>query len=313
MKLFYILLLVVYFGGLLVIYVDLPEREIQEEGSADFYSCYEYDCAQIFIDLANISVNTKCAFYDLDEPRMLNYFQKNDEHLVLYEDNNDYGLGNSIKILGLMHHKFCVFDNYLTLTGSWNPTTRGTEKNDNYIILMTSQTIAKKFSEEYDRLMDQKPQGSDYLNMKLSNMSIQLCFSPKNNCGNLIVNEINKANNSVKMLAFSFTDKDIADSLVKAKVRGVNVSVLFEKTRISKYSVISYLNDSNVGVFLDTNPYTMHEKLILIDNKTAILGSYNPSDSAENKNDENLVIITNFSNDFLKDIDRELSRVYTLP
>ncbi|MBN1175144.1 hypothetical protein JXA48_00725 [Candidatus Woesearchaeota archaeon] len=310
MKTIYLLLLIVYFGGLLFLYVNLPEKEIQEEGSFNFYSCYEYDCAQIFLDLNNLSSNKKCAFYDLDEPRMLTYFKEDDANLLLYKDNNDYNLGTSVKINGLMHHKFCVFDDYLTLTGSWNPTLRGTELNDNYVALINSKIVARKFLDEYIRLDNKVEQGTKSLKMKLSNMSVTLCFSPRNNCGDLIVDEINKANTSVKMLAFSFTDKSIADALIDAQKKGVNVNVMFEKTRISKYSMFYYLNNSNVSVCLDNNPYTMHEKLILIDNTSLIVGSYNPSTSAEDNNDENLVIINGISKDIFDKVDKEILRLW---
>jgi phosphatidylserine/phosphatidylglycerophosphate/cardiolipin synthase-like enzyme len=56
----------------------------------------------------------------------------------------------------------------------------------------------------------------------------------------------------------------------------------------------------------------LHEKLIFIDNYTAILGSYNPSSSAETKNDENLIIIQNLSNDLQRDIYRETHRIFGL-
>ncbi len=42
---------------------------------------------------------------------------------------------------------------------------------------------------------------------------------------------------------------------------------------------------------LDANPDRMHHKVIVIDGKIVITGSYNFSASAEERNDENVVII----------------------
>jgi len=42
---------------------------------------------------------------------------------------------------------------------------------------------------------------------------------------------------------------------------------------------------------LDGNPYLMHHKVMIVDGEVAVTGSYNWSWSAENRNDENLVII----------------------
>jgi phosphatidylserine/phosphatidylglycerophosphate/cardiolipin synthase-like enzyme len=44
-------------------------------------------------------------------------------------------------------------------------------------------------------------------------------------------------------------------------------------------------------VLTDGNPYTMHHKVIIIDDETVITGSYNFTHSAERTNDENVLII----------------------
>jgi phosphatidylserine/phosphatidylglycerophosphate/cardiolipin synthase-like enzyme len=102
---------------------------------------------------------------------------------------------------------------------------------------------------------------------------------------------LDKANISILVLAFSFTSTPIAEKLVEKNNTGVNVKVLFEKTRIASYSQYAYLNASNISVYMDHNSYTMHEKVFVIDDKTVILGSYNPTAAANEKNDENILVI----------------------
>ena len=48
----------------------------------------------------------------------------------------------------------------------------------------------------------------------------------------------------------------------------------------------------------------MHEKIVLIDDKIVIVGSYNPTRSADTKNEENILIIKdeNISKIFLEEI-----------
>jgi len=309
MKLFWILLFfVIYFLGLFFIYFSFPEKTFSEEGTVNFYSCVKYDCVQIFLDLVNSSDEIECAFYDLNEPRLLNYFENNDEHLLLYGPNNKYNLGTSINIVGLMHHKFCVFDKQLTLTGSWNPTKRGTEKNDNYIVLIKSNFISNNFLTEYLRLKKGEKKGAQGISVNLSGTEIQTCFSPNNHCGKNILDKLSLAKKSIYFLAFSFTDKEIANTILNL-TKLVDVTVLFEKTRITTFSTYYLLKNTSVKVLMDGNPYTMHEKLILIDNKTVILGSYNPSISADERNDENLLTLSNLNSDFLQDIYAEIVRV----
>ena len=61
-----------------------------------------------------------------------------------------------------------------------------------------------------------------------------------------------------------------------------------------------------MSVKKDTNKYKMHHKVFIIDNETVVTGSFNPTASAENKNDENIIIIKdkNIAGSFLKEFDR---------
>jgi phosphatidylserine/phosphatidylglycerophosphate/cardiolipin synthase-like enzyme len=48
-----------------------------------------------------------------------------------------------------------------------------------------------------------------------------------------------------------------------------------------------------LDVFIDGNPGQMHHKIMIIDESTVIVGSYNFSSSAETRNDEYLLVIYN--------------------
>ena len=91
-------------------------------------------------------------------------------------------------------------------------------------------------------------------------------------------------------MTFSFTHERIADAILfnkKAEIKG-----LFEKlSGTSKYSQYNRLKDFGLDVKVDKNPKNMHHKVFIIDNITVITGSFNPSLNAENRNDENILII----------------------
>ncbi len=61
-------------------------------------------------------------------------------------------------------------------------------------------------------------------------------FSPKGGCAEQIIYWIGQANTSIHVLIYSFTLSNIADALINAKNRGVDVKVVFEKGQISQYS-----------------------------------------------------------------------------
>ena len=58
-----------------------------------------------------------------------------------------------------------------------------------------------------------------------------------------------------------------------------------------EYNKFKYLLYYNVSVLPDKNPAVMHHKVFIIDEKTVILGSFNPTIAANEKNDENILII----------------------
>ncbi len=116
-------------------------------------------------------------------------------------------------------------------------------------------------------------------------------FSPKGGCAEQIIYWINRANISIHVLIYSFTLSNIADALIDAKNRGVDVKIVFEKSQINQYSQYFRLVNAGVGVRNDTNPDYMHNKVAIIDGVIVLTGSYNWSSSAENSNNENLIII----------------------
>jgi phosphatidylserine/phosphatidylglycerophosphate/cardiolipin synthase-like enzyme len=66
---------------------------------------------------------------------------------------------------------------------------------------------------------------------------------------------------------------------------------------------------AGLDVRLDGNPGLMHHKVIILDRSIVIAGSYNFSASAEERNDENVVII--YNPDVAAQYLAEFQRVYT--
>jgi phosphatidylserine/phosphatidylglycerophosphate/cardiolipin synthase-like enzyme len=66
------------------------------------------------------------------------------------------------------------------------------------------------------------------------------------------------------------------------------------------------LRQGGVDVLEDGNCYILHHKVIIIDERTVITGSYNFTNSAERDNDENLVIVDdpNLARAYLDEFER---------
>lgn len=130
---------------------------------------------------------------------------------------------------------------------------------------------------------------------------IDVCFSPKNNCVADIIKQIEKAKKSVWVQGYSFTSKVIANALVSAHKKGVEVFVLLDKSQEhSPHSMLSVLEENNIPVLIDHLPAISHNKIMLIDNHTLLTGSYNWSNAAEKRNAENILFIENDNTLFQK-------------
>jgi phosphatidylserine/phosphatidylglycerophosphate/cardiolipin synthase-like enzyme len=122
--------------------------------------------------------------------------------------------------------------------------------------------------------------------------SITVYFSPNGGCTEAIVKEINSAQKTVEVQAYSFTSAPIADAVAKAHARGVKVRVILDKSQqTERYSSLTYLRNHNVPTWVDSKHAIAHNKIIIIDGQTLITGSFNFSKAAEERNAENLLII----------------------
>jgi phosphatidylserine/phosphatidylglycerophosphate/cardiolipin synthase-like enzyme len=120
----------------------------------------------------------------------------------------------------------------------------------------------------------------------------EVYFSPRGQCTDAIIRELNKAKNSVLVQAYSFTSVPIAEALVNAHKRGVKVEVILDKNRRNeKKSSAPFLSARGVQVKIDATRGIAHNKVMIIDGEIVITGSFNFTKRAEEKNAENLLII----------------------
>jgi len=135
-------------------------------------------------------------------------------------------------------------------------------------------------------------------------------FSPNGGCASTVINWLNRANKSIHVLIFSFTHDDIGDAVLAAYQRGVEVKIVFEEEQVSEYSEFSKLAKAGVQVREDTNRYYMHHKVAIIDGYIVLIGSFNWTSSADEKNNENLLVIR--SAELAKVFEKEFQRIWAI-
>lgn len=120
----------------------------------------------------------------------------------------------------------------------------------------------------------------------------QTCFTPQQKCGDFLVSVLNEAKKSIYLQAYVLSSQPIADALVHAHQRNVEIKVLVDNSQLEvPYSKIGFLAANNIAVYADVYATLAHNKVIIIDKNTTITGSYNLSNAADKRNIENLILI----------------------
>jgi phosphatidylserine/phosphatidylglycerophosphate/cardiolipin synthase-like enzyme len=200
----------------------------------------------------------------------------------------------------IMHHKFTVVDARWLSTGSWNYTDGDTYRLNNNMIIIESPELAANYSNEFAKMFERKQFGPTKdkslpnPTLTVSGTRIETCFASQIRCADRIVATIATSRSSIRFLAFSFTSDPIAQAMLDRQANGVSLGGVFETTGSdTTFSEYNKLKERGAEVYTDGNPYVMHHKVIIIDERLVILGSFNFSDNANTSNDENLLIIDN--------------------
>ena len=118
----------------------------------------------------------------------------------------------------------------------------------------------------------------------------EVWFSPEGGARKAVLESVASAKNEILVGAYKLEDAVVAQALVDAKKRGVDVSVLLDKKK-SRYktSLKKWLVKQGVIVFVDSKHFLYHNKVMIIDQETVITGSFNFKADAETSNAENLL------------------------
>lgn len=217
---------------------------------------------------------------------------------------------------GLMHQKFMIIDQEHVWTGSMNYTLQGVYQNDNNLIHVRSPALAENYKTEFDEMFEDQMFGdmiredTPYPLLEVQGTQIETYFSPDDHPQERILELIRGAEDQILFLAFSFTSDSIAQAIIERSQAGVTVQGVLDTSQ--SYNDVGSewerFQENDVDVRLDGNPEKMHHKFILIDGEIVVTGSYNFTESAEKKNDENVLIIHSSSLAF--DFTQEFQRVY---
>jgi len=133
---------------------------------------------------------------------------------------------------------------------------------------------------------------------------IKIFFSPDGGIREEIIKRIDISQEYIDISMYSFTSESIAEALVRAKERGTRVRILLDKLQAAgRHSQYQYLLDNGIRVIIDVHAGIMHNKIAIIDGRVLLTGSFNWTKSAEEKNEENLLLFID---------EEEIIRIYQM-
>jgi phosphatidylserine/phosphatidylglycerophosphate/cardiolipin synthase-like enzyme len=218
----------------------------------------------------------------------------------------------------IMHDKYTIVDGEWVATGSWNYTDGDTYRLNNWMGVFHSRDLATQYTADFASLVagkfgPAKAGKGPNEPILIGGSRVQSCFAPNGKCGNLIAETIRReARSSIYFLAFSFTHDEIGQAIIDKAASGVKVGGVFETTGSqTQYSEFGRMKKAGLDVYTDGNPYTMHHKVIVVDERIVLAGSFNFSSNADRDNDENLLVIENpaIAKAFKAEYDRSLFQI----
>lgn len=207
----------------------------------------------------------------------------------------------------IFHQKFIIRDRTSVLTGSTNFTDTGVTKNLNHLFIIHDKKIARLYFREFKEIMQGRfgklNEGHDTVPdvEVVSGIPIKVLFAPDHNPEMEIMKQMAKARHRIDFAIFTFSQSSgIDDQMLLTAKAGIKIKGIFEnKAGNQRWAATRVLDQQGVDTYLaselshDQFPEKLgklHHKLMVIDERVIIGGSFNYTGPANALNDENIMI-----------------------
>ncbi len=226
----------------------------------------------------------------LDAKQMVKEWNTLDDDLIV-AGLNVVPITNDNHPYATLHDKLAVIDGSTVFMGSGNWGTSGLHDNNEAVLALSSPVLAQVVDEELDQIVSGiKTERSGDVDSHT-----QLYFSPEDRLDDVVESHIDAATDQIQVAVFSLRLDSLADALVRAHQRGVEVHVITDLKQSDQTDIDEDLVNAGIAVveaLNETTPYTaMHHKFMVVDGHTTLVGSYNWSWTASNYSYEDLAVI----------------------
>lgn len=126
--------------------------------------------------------------------------------------------------------------------------------------------------------------------------TLQYAFTADHHADEMIIAAIDAARRQVLMQAYILTHRRIADALLRAKSRGLEVAVIADQDQArANPAIVRDLVRAGVALLMDAQHAAAHNKVIVIDTGhgdcAVVTGSFNFTYAAQHRNAENALVL----------------------
>ena len=205
---------------------------------------------------------------------------------------------------GIMNDKFIVIDHSQVWTGSVDYNISGVFREYNAVIRVSSPEIAADYTKEFDEMFVNNQFGrlvvpeTPYSSVTIQGTKVDVLFSPDDLVVDRLSALLGGAQQSIYFLAYSFGSNDLGNIIREKAAQGVVVGGVLESDQVSSEQAnptqveeLNLFRKAGLDIRLDGKPEIMNHKIMIIDGRIVVMGSYDFTNRAENENDENVLII----------------------
>jgi phosphatidylserine/phosphatidylglycerophosphate/cardiolipin synthase-like enzyme len=226
---------------------------------------------------------------------------------------------------GLMNNRFVIIDHKEVWTGSLNYDLGGVFREYNTLVRISSPEVAADYTQEFNEMFENNQFGplvapqTPYPVVDIQGTRVEVLFSPDDIVVSRLSQLIAEAQQNISFLVYSFASEDLGTNIRAKATEGVMIGGVLEFDPVNPDQVdpnpnlmeeLNFFREAGLNVLLDRNPEVLHHKIMVIDGKIVVIGSYDFTNRAEIENDENVLIIHNemVAQKFMEEFERVLSR-----
>lgn len=198
---------------------------------------------------------------------------------------------------GLMHQKILVVDEKETWLGSANFTGESLLNHGNLVAVFPhaefSQAVLKKA-----QVMSNEDEGYEpsfkHQAFHMGGQNVELWFFPDDTGGvKKLLELIKEAKTSIKIGMYTWTRLDLANAVIQAAKRGVDVQIVLDRqsSRGTSQKIAALLKQNKIALSTNTGKDLLHHKFIYIDQNILVNGSANWTKAAFTQNDDCYTIL----------------------